>query len=430
MAFYGNNPVKMHLKDLSDLYGEKLHISNVISLRSPRYQDITKRMALDENDGRIIDKHDQFYRDHKLLLTLFRVLGVMPVQRGQIGKITFGWLSSPMIYAYIFYVATTALVLNVGYERLDILLNKSKKFDEYIYSIIFIVFLIPHFTIPYVGWSVAYEVCDYKNFWGKFQLDYYKITGKDMEFPYLSTLIGVISLGCLFLASGFLLTLSALLEGFTLYHTTAYLHVVTTINMNCALWYINCRAIGNASTAVAESFKKDVDQYCTSYIIKYYRCLWLELSDVLQKLGNAYARTYSTYCLLMMTNITVSVYGFTSEVVDHGLKFTFKEVGLLVDAVYCFTLLYIFCDCSHYASSNISDRVQWCLMDLKLNTVDQATAKEVQLFLAAIHMNPPKVSLRGYAVVNRQLLSSGIATIAIYLIVLLQFKISLVNLTS
>lgn len=71
----------------------------------------------------------------------------------------------------------------------------------------------------------------------------------------MSTLIIVISLGCLILAVVFLLTLSALLDGFTLYHTTAYLHIITMINMNCALWYINCRAIGNASTALAESFQ-------------------------------------------------------------------------------------------------------------------------------------------------------------------------------
>lgn len=69
----------------------------------------------------------------------------MPVQRGQIGKITFGWLSIPMIYAYFFYAFTTFLVIMVGRERIDILLNKSKRFDEYIYSIIFIIYLIPHF---------------------------------------------------------------------------------------------------------------------------------------------------------------------------------------------------------------------------------------------------------------------------------------------
>lgn len=102
----------------------------------------------------------------------------MPVQRGQVGKITFGWTSGPMIYTYCFYAITTVLVVLVGYERLDILLNKSRRFDEYIYSIIFIVYLVPHFWIPFVGWGVAKEVCDYKNSWGTFQLHYYKVTGK------------------------------------------------------------------------------------------------------------------------------------------------------------------------------------------------------------------------------------------------------------
>lgn len=84
----------------------------------------------------------------------------------------------------------------------------------------------------------------------------YILLGKNLEFPHLSTLIVIISLGCLILAVAFLLTLSALLEGFTLYHTSAYYHIITMINMNCALWYINCRAIGNASTALAKSFHK------------------------------------------------------------------------------------------------------------------------------------------------------------------------------
>ncbi|XP_066151940.1 gustatory and odorant receptor 22-like isoform X1 [Euwallacea fornicatus] len=427
-----NHPIRqMEIRDLADLYGEQLDIKSVVRVScSPRAQEISKRMKLDENDGRVMDEHDQFYRDHKLLLILFKWMGVMPVERGEIGKITFSWTSKPMFYAYAFYLITTALVLSVGYERVDILLNKSKKFDEYIYAIIFIVFLTPHFFIPFVGWSVAHQVCDYKNSWGRFQVNYYKITGKDLEFPLLSTLIGTMSLGCLFLAVSFLLSLSALLEGFALYHTIGYLHIITMINMNCALWYINCRAIGDASTAVAQNFKKDIDTYCVDYIIKHYRVLWLELSEILQKLGNAYTRTYSTYCLLMITNIIISVYGFTSEVVDHGVNFTFKEMGLLVDAIYCMVLLFIFCDCSHKASANIADRVQWALMEINLQQVDTDTSKEVQMFLRAIQLNPPKVSLQGYAVVSRGLVTSMVSIIAIYLIVLLQFKISLVNFNS
>ncbi|GJQ65700.1 hypothetical protein Trydic_g7784 [Trypoxylus dichotomus] len=176
--------------------------------------------------------------------------------------------------------------------------------------------------------------------------------------------------------------------------------------MNCALWYINCRAIGNASKSVADSFEKDVKQFCGSYIVKHYRKLWLSLSEILQKLGNAYARTYSTYSLFMITNITIAIYGFTSEIVDHGFRFTFKEMGLLVDAGYCMVLLYIFCDCSHNASINIASRVQTTLLNIELSSVDLYTAKEVELFLIAIQMNPPKVHLQGYTVVSRELFTS------------------------
>ncbi|CAG9814927.1 unnamed protein product [Phaedon cochleariae] len=422
----------MELKDIADLYGEELHIKQIpkFGRQSPRAQEIAKRSKLNSADGAVIDEHDQFYRDHKLLLALFRILGVMPIERGKIGKITFGWLSGPMLYAYVFYTVMTVVVLMVGYERMDILLNKSRKFDEYIYSIIFIIFLVPHFWIPFVGWGVAYEVCDYKNGWGTFQLHYYKLAGKNLAFPYLSTLIVIISLGCLILAFIYLLTLSALLEGFTLYHTTAYYHIITMINMNCALWYINCRAIGNASKALAETFQADVDHYCTAYIIAQYRVLWLELSELLQKMGNAYARTYALYSLFMITIITIAIYGFTSEIVDHGISFSFKEIGLLVASVYCMVLLYIFCDCSHQASENIAGTVQTSLMSIKLNSVDLETTREIELFLKAIHLNPPTVSLQGYSDVNRQLVTSSISTMAIYLIVLLQFKISLVNIRS
>ncbi|CAH2010343.1 unnamed protein product [Acanthoscelides obtectus] len=96
--------------------------------------------------------------------------------------------------------------------------------------------------------------------------------------------------------------------------------------MNCALWYINCRAIGNASAALADVFQK--------------------------------------------------VYGFTSEAIENGVTLSFKELGLLVDAVYCMTLLYIFCDCSHKASENIAERVQTTLLNINLSQVDSHTAKE------------------------------------------------------
>lgn len=72
------------------------------------------------------------------------------------------------------------------------------------------------------------------------------------------------------------------------------------------------------------------------------------------------------------------MYGFTSEIIEHGVTLSFKEIGLFVDGLYCTVLLFIFCDCSHQASSIISQRVQRSLMNIRLDTVDLETTREVR----------------------------------------------------
>ncbi|CAG9839492.1 unnamed protein product [Diabrotica balteata] len=69
-------------------------------------------------------------------------------------------------------------------------------------------------------------------------------------------------------------------------------------------------------------------------------------------------------------------YGFISEIMEHGITFSFKEMGLLVASVYCMVLLYIYCDCSHKASDNIALRVQRSLMEIDLTTINLDTGKE------------------------------------------------------
>lgn len=75
-----------------------------------------------------------------------------------------------MVYAFCFYIVATVIVLVVGYERVKIL-QTTKKFDDYIYGIIFVIFLVPHFWIPFVGWGVAKRVAVYKTMWGTFQVE-------------------------------------------------------------------------------------------------------------------------------------------------------------------------------------------------------------------------------------------------------------------
>lgn len=73
-----------------------------------------------------------------------------------------------------------------------------------------------------MGWGVANDVARYKTSWGTFQVRYYRVTGENLEFPKLKVLIIIISGGCLLCAILFILSLSFLLEGFPLWHTSAY----------------------------------------------------------------------------------------------------------------------------------------------------------------------------------------------------------------
>ncbi|XP_026761959.2 gustatory and odorant receptor 22-like [Galleria mellonella] len=408
----------------NDMNNVQKNIHKTIYGKTQREYEQEQRDQLSSQDGETCEIHDQFYRDHKLLLVLFRALAVMPIIRSGPGTITFSWKSSATAYAICFYIVATIVVLIVGYERI-VILHSIRRFDDYIYAILFVVFLVPHFWIPFVGWGVAHQVAIYKTNWAKFQVRYYRVTGKNLQFPSLKTAIIVISIGCLLLAICFLLSLCALLDGFLLKHTTAYYHIITMINMNCALWYINCKAIKIASQSLSDCFLRDVNMQCTATLIARYRFLWLNISELLQLLGNAYARTYSTYCLFMFTNITIAIYGALSEIVDHGFGFSFKEMGLFVVAAYCSTLLFIFVDCSHKTTLKVAAGVQETLLTIDVLSVDRPAQKEIDHFILAIEMNPAVVSLKGYAEVNRELLTSAINTITIYLIVLLQFKISL-----
>lgn len=70
-----------------------------------------------------------------------------------------------------------------------------------------------------------------------------------------------------------------------------------------------------------------------------------------------------------------------SEIIDHGVVFTFKVTGLMVDSIYCLTLLYVFCDCSNTASIKITKRVKNILMDIDLTKIDEITRREVRIYI-------------------------------------------------
>lgn len=96
-------------------------------------------------------------------------MGLLPLTRSGPGRYTFAWRSLVAVYTVLMWGLLTILVLVVGRERFHIL-QTTTHFDEYIYAILFVLYLIPHFWIPLIVWAEASEVAFYINSWGPFQV--------------------------------------------------------------------------------------------------------------------------------------------------------------------------------------------------------------------------------------------------------------------
>jgi len=113
---------------------------------------------------------------------------------------------------------------------------------------------------------------------------------------------------------------------------------------------------------------------------------------------------YGIYCLVIFFTTIIACYGALSEIVDHGA--TYKEVGLFVIVFYCMTLLFIICNEAYHATRRVGLNFQERLLNINLTAVDNATQKEIEMFLVAISKNPPTMNLDGYANINRELITS------------------------
>nr|QHN69208.1 gustatory receptor 3 [Sirex nitobei] len=356
-----------------------------------------------ERDGKLLEEHDHFYDDTKALLVLFQIMGVMPIQR-TVGTTTFEWTSPTTLYAICLWVAETIIVVLVGLERIENTFKPGKPFDEYIYNIIFLCILTPHFLLPMAAWSYGDEVAKYKNMWTHYQLRYYKVTGSTLEYPNLKRMCVSLCLLSWIISIVVVVSQFYLQPGFTMWHTSAYYHIIAMLDCLCALWWINCTAIGSASKGLALNLHKALESTGSAALLVEYRSLWLDLSHMMQQLGKAYSNMYGMYCLIMFVTTIIAGYGAFSEILDHG--FSLKELGLFVIAGYCMGLLYIICNEADHATRKVGLEFQERLLNVNLAAVDVQTQKEVEMFLVSIYNNPPIYSLNGYAIINRQLLST------------------------
>ncbi|CAG9832424.1 unnamed protein product [Diabrotica balteata] len=102
-----------------------------------------------------------------------------------------------------------------------------------------------------------------------------------------------------------------------------------------------------------------------------------------------------------------------------------KDIGLAITAFFAAMMLLLISDEAHYASNCVKVQFQKKLLLVELNWMNDDAQQEINMFLRATEMNPTDMSLGGFFDVNRNLFKSLIATMVTYLVVLLQFQISI-----
>ncbi|XP_046977905.1 gustatory and odorant receptor 22-like [Vanessa cardui] len=384
-----------------------------------------------DKDGELLDQHDSFYITTKSLLVLFQIMGVMPIMRVHrqtqtTKRTTYNWISKATLWAYLVWSLESIIVVKVGSERLaNFQQNSNKRFDEVIYNIIFLSILIPHFLLPIASWRHGSEVAIFKNMWTHYQLKYLKITGTPIVFPNLYSLTWGLCIFSWALSFAVILSQNYLQDDFELWHSFAYYHIIAMLDGFCSLWYINCNAFGTASKGLATNLHKALEAEHPALKLAQFRHLWVDLSHMMQQLGRAYSNMYGIYCMVIFFTTTISLYGSLSEILEHGLSY--KEMGLFVIVGYCMTLLFIICNEAYHATRKVGLEFQMRLLNVNLGAIDRSTQREVEMFLVAIAKNPPIMNLDGFTNINRELFTANISFMSTYLIVLMQFKLTLLR---
>ncbi|XP_026474906.1 gustatory and odorant receptor 24-like [Ctenocephalides felis] len=228
---------------------------------------------------------------------------------------------------------------------------------------------------------------------------------------------------------------------FHVFQVIPYCFLDTLTYMLGAYWYLMCGVIGETATEVAEDFQVFSSSFTSKQNISFtilfpqalrhigpaalvadYRGLWLRLSRMTRDTGLATCYTFTFINLYLFLIITLSIYGLMSKIND---GFGTKDIGLALTACCSVCLLFFICDEAHYASSNVQTNFQKKLLMVNLSWMNIAGQTEVHQFLRATEMNPSNISLGGFFYVNRNLFKSLLATMVTYLVVLLQFQISI-----
>nr|AIG51909.1 gustatory receptor [Helicoverpa armigera] len=364
--------------------------------------------------------NDIIYENIKPVFTLLRIMGVLPITRPSACVNQFQIASSSMLYAILVFLSLVSYVLYLSLHKVQILRTAEGKFEEAVIEYLFTVYLFPMIAVPLL-WYETRKIANVLNGWVDFEMVYKQLSGRTLPVKLykkalaMAVIIPILS------------TTTVIVTHVTMVHfkpmqLVPYVFLEILTYMLGGYWYLLCETLSICANILAEDFQNALRHIGPAGKVAEYRALWLRLSKLSRDTGIANCYTFTFVNLYLFLIITLSIYGLLSQISD---GFGIKDIGLALTAFCSISLLFFICDEAHYASHNVRTNFQKKLLMVELSWMNTDAQTEVNMFLRATEMNPSQISLGGFFNVNRTLFKSLLATMVTYLVVLLQFQISI-----
>lgn len=321
---------------------------------------------------------------------------------------------------------------------MDVVRSLEGRFEEAVIAYLFLVNLLPVLIVPII-WYETKKIVRVLNNWNEFEVSYISITFNKIiitvtfKVLYYNTSQRALPLNLstksLIVAIGLpiLTTISVVVTHVTMVHfqvsqVIPYCFLDTLTYMMGAFWFLECETLISSASILADDFQRALHHIGPAGMVANYRALWLRLSKLARDIGTGTCYTFTFINLYLFFIITLSIYGLMSQLSD---GFGIKDIGLFVTASCSICLLFFICDEAHSASQHVRTNFQKKLLMVELSWMNTDAQTEINMFLRATEMNPSDINLGGFFDVNRNLFKSLLTTMVTYLVVLLQFQISI-----
>ncbi|XP_013139549.1 PREDICTED: gustatory and odorant receptor 24 [Papilio polytes] len=399
----------------------KIVFLDVTPIKTPNYK--SSKNAIVPLINNLIETNiykDIVYKNIGPVFNLLRLMGILPLTKKSPGLNQFTVTSISMVYSAVLYFLLITYILYLSLHKVQILRTAEGKFEEAVIEYLFTVYLFPTIVVP-IMWYETRKIAGVLNGWVDFEITYKKLSGQALPLYLYRKSLAIAFIIPILSTTSVIITHVTMVD-FKLVQIIPYVFLEILTYILGGYWYLLCETLSMCAKILAEDFQLALRHIGPAGKVAEYRALWLRLSKLARDTGIANCYTFTFVNLYLFLIITLSIYGLLSQISE---GFGIKDIGLAVTATCSIFLLFFICDEAHYASQNVRTNFQKKLLMVELSWMNADAQTEVNMFLRATEMNPSQISLGGFFDVNRNLFKSLLATMVTYLVVLLQFQISI-----